>query len=54
MESIAPLEGMAAKPTSNGSVETSRKQSVLRPWLVAQALNLVRHTEAGVLSFFVQ
>ena len=46
MESIAPLEGMAVKPTSNGSMDTSRKQSVLRPWLVAQALNLVRHTEA--------
>jgi hypothetical protein len=46
METIAPLEGMAAEQTSNGSMPTSRKQPVLRPWLVAQSINLVRHTEA--------
>lgn len=46
METIAPLQGTAAEAMSNGSAPTSRTQPVLRPWLIAQSINLVRHTKA--------
>src|SRR5262249_80252 len=46
METIAPLQVTAAEAMSNDSAPTSRTQPVLRSWLVAQSINLVRHTKA--------
>jgi hypothetical protein len=46
MQIIESSNGSAAEARKANALPTSGKQPVLRPWLAAQSLNLVRHTEA--------
>lgn len=46
VETTAPSNGVATAERIEKPPRTSVTQPVLRPWLAAQALNLVRHTEA--------
>jgi hypothetical protein len=46
MPAMATTNGAASSLAKEKSRPTSRSQRVLRPWLIAQSLNLVRHTQA--------